>query len=78
MNNINWNEAPAWANYYAKDADGRWFWHEFEPFLEPGARGWYNRGRMQACESGLDWRESVTKREAINESLMTDKAWSVS
>ena len=70
----NFANAPAWATHYAKDSDGRWFWHEFEPFLEPGARGWYNRGRMQACESGLDWRESVAKRpEAV-----TEKAWSVS
>ena len=38
--NIDWNKAPAWANYAAQDADGAWYWYENKPYLAPGSRDW--------------------------------------
>lgn len=36
MSKPRWCDAPVWARYLTKSADGSWHWWMFEPVLEAG------------------------------------------
>lgn len=38
MNKPDWKDAPEWAQWLARDADGEWYWYEKQPIL---VSGWY-------------------------------------
>lgn len=47
-NEINWKEAPEWANYMAEDADGYSYWYEKKPILSEDEKYWYEfQGRTE-------------------------------
>lgn len=70
-----WDRAPDWARYAARDNDMRWFWHEVEP--APGSMVWirpYNpMGTLTkiapaetvmtfAYPADMDWRDTLVPR----------------
>lgn len=60
-----WNDAPEWANYVAKDGDGEWYWYENEP--TPFGASWLlNSGRSYyiGAESPY-WKDSLQYRPKI-------------
>lgn len=72
MTQINWNDAPEWANYVAMDEDGDWFWFEDEPCVECGSAhysGYWDITRiLSKCKHykngySLDkWHRTLQKR----------------
>ncbi len=49
-----WNDAPAWAQYLSMDADGRWFWYEFEPRYSYNFGVWLvPEGRIEIASSPI-------------------------
>ena len=59
-----WTKAPVWANYVAKDQDGRWFWHEFKPTA--ASTGWLNKGHFSLAriseERDENWRLTLEEK----------------
>lgn len=59
-----WNDAPTWANYFAQDEDGFWYWYEFEPRL--GHRSWIpgSTGQVKRAEAVLapSWQNTKQGR----------------
>lgn len=62
--NPDWSNAPEWANYFAMDADGTWWWHELKPTIENKSQSeWYSEGKMMyAFGLNLDWQNSMKAR----------------
>jgi hypothetical protein len=61
----NWEDAPEWANYFAKDRDERWFWFEHEPLINHAISCWTRKtdGRIQlAIDNENSWKQSLRKR----------------
>jgi hypothetical protein len=64
---IDWKRAPRWANYHTCDEDGCGYWYETKPYTRGGF--WCAQGDIEWKQSeytlpvGVDWRESLTKRE---------------
>jgi len=56
--NINWTDAPEWAQWAAQDADGDWYWYEEEPSAVED--GFQARGMIWAVRP--KWRESLQQR----------------
>lgn len=57
-----WKDAPEWAQYLARDEDGRWFWYEAKPDLL--SDGWWlsnDRGRQEWIDEGY-WDETLEPR----------------
>mgnify|MGYP001544228733 CR=1 FL=1 len=58
-----WDHAPAWANWYAIDEDGKVFFHEQKPKIIGGS--FWNTGKTffifedKNCKY---WKESLVKR----------------
>jgi len=61
-----WSKAPEWANYFAMDADGTWWWHELKPNVSednPSSSEWHNEGKTDyAFGFNLDWKNSLKAR----------------
>ena len=66
-----WSDAPEWANWLAKNANGDWKWHECEPEKKwaLGNKSGYvgkweaDTGRSQiASRDYIDWEQSLEKR----------------
>lgn len=64
---VNWAAMPAWANYVARDNNGKWYHYENEPLAEDGQ--FTNRSGWSAeIPSGYwptytgDWRNSKVQR----------------
>lgn len=59
-----WSEAPECANYLAQDADGTWYWYEYEPtpfqvnWLED--EGWF--GMAKSGNPNSNWEHTLEKR----------------
>ena len=51
-----WDDAPEWAQWLAKDDDGKWFWYENKPVRVDG--GWIvdyeNPGRIKCAHEGSE------------------------
>ena len=45
---INWESAPEWAKFIARDSNNLWTWYAYEPRL---VRGYYYtiRGQSKSC-----------------------------
>lgn len=65
-----WEDAPEWANWRAKDRDGRWFWYESRPVHGESCWGACYPG-ARFCDAGEgikdpgphgDWKKSLTQR----------------
>ena len=54
-----WKDAPEWANYFAMDPDGRWYWFENEP--EFTDQEWYADGKYAEI-TGLKSNGTLGKR----------------
>lgn len=59
-NKPDWKDAPEWANYLTKDADGDWWWHEYTPEL--GSAMWHSLGQAVPAISHIDWRSSMEQK----------------
>lgn len=62
--NINWNDAPPWANYAAMDADGEWWWYASKPALSVDQGAWLApRGEYESVDKvHLDWQDTLEIR----------------
>jgi hypothetical protein len=66
VTNVDWQAAPAWAQWWAVDADGIARWHERRPRVDGNA--WRSAGRTSPAgivylASAATWRWSLTERE---------------
>jgi hypothetical protein len=64
-----WSTAPAWANWYALDADGEAGWYDDEPPLVDGLAFWDCPDTYRtlvvgnvATPLGIDWRLCIWQR----------------
>lgn len=63
MSKPDWKDAPEWAQWVARDADGRWVWHQTRPTPHTLARGWVSEGRSKEVWPNLDgWRQTLEPR----------------
>jgi hypothetical protein len=63
MIEIDWRNAPEWANYHAYEEDGVGYWFQKKPYKFYGI--WKNEGKF--IESGYtitNWQETLTCRPA--------------
>jgi len=62
-----WNDAPEWANYVAKDDDGEWYWYENEPTPDIDSWEWNaNGGRKEIYFQAYPfWGDSLQPRPKI-------------
>lgn len=49
-----WSNAPEWAAYLARDADGLWFWYEVQPVWIPRMQAFTAEGRGQSAQAGYE------------------------
>ena len=70
-------DAPEWARYKAQEADGKWFWHEGQPFIDDGEWCMYSpNDEMQVIASrgkvpaGHDWRKTL---KLVNQDMSQNK-----
>jgi hypothetical protein len=40
---IDWNDAPAWANWVTMDKDGEWYWWEKMPVVDSERSCWWGK-----------------------------------
>lgn len=59
MLQIDWTQAPEWANFAAMDCDGEWWWYESEP-EDQGFGAWVG-GRMETF-TRIHYSDTLTKR----------------
>lgn len=58
-----WRDAPSWANYLARDKDGRWFWFESEPEREECGFSASYGGKTELAEPvEIRWRQTLEKK----------------
>lgn len=58
-----WKDAPEWANYLAKDANGVWFWYATRPLIEGSDSVWsYGGTYKRACVPDGSWKDSLERR----------------
>ena len=63
-----WNDAPEWANYLARDSDEEWCWYENKPYAqhyyyeEGGHWVGANDGRIMYIECDDEWDKSLEER----------------
>lgn len=55
---INWNDAPYWANYFTISHDGKMIWHELEPY-------WYPAGENHNAGYGSSGRQKFVNFNAV-------------
>ncbi|UYC12857.1 hypothetical protein [Xanthomonas sp. CFBP 8445] len=70
-----WEAAPAWANFLAMDADGKWCWYENRPYQDNHASdqdyGMWDteEGRRQAAITVHGWQDSLQQKPAAMEAV---------
>lgn len=75
INRPSWDDAPEWAQWLAQDVSGRWMWYGDEPSPVYDAEEWQpESGKFFTASSGAvpaghDWRETLEKRPAFDESV---------
>jgi hypothetical protein len=57
---IDWSQAPEWANYVAMDKNGDWYWHQEKPQMLKDRFGYSNN--QQFYKSTMRWRDSLQQR----------------
>jgi hypothetical protein len=62
--NDDWDNAPAWAQYRATDADGLAWWYEFAPRMERAIGQWLSKsGRVEIARLPCTtWKDSLEMR----------------
>lgn len=78
MLNLDWNEAPIWAEYYSIDKDGTKVWYEDIPFCITGfidgvrqdlwfPKGNYSRQKVHLASWGHypEWKKSLERRPKL-------------
>ena len=67
---VNWPAMPAWCNYVAMDADGKWYCYVTKPEISDYVRAWlptsanYNKIPKQYAPTFTgDWKDSLAERE---------------
>lgn len=50
MNKPDWKDAPEWANYFAQDPCGTWFWFEIKPVAKGDWVEGYINGRIELAQ----------------------------
>lgn len=55
----NWDDAPEWAKWLAKDASEVWYWHEYRPTASYDE--WVSSGLIEMAEE-THWSESLEER----------------
>jgi hypothetical protein len=62
-NKPDWKDAPDWANFLARDADGSWWWYRDIPHISFGNPWHETGGKMLRATDGDDsWRSSKEER----------------
>ena len=65
-----WSDAPDWANFLAKDSDGRWHWYENRP--DQDIESWIvsspfskNRYAFAGVVDHIDWCDSLSENPKL-------------
>ena len=73
-------DAPEWARWKAQEANGDWFWHEIQPFIDDGEWAIYcNNDEMQVIASrgkipaGHNWRATLTQVNTMTTTAHEDQ-----
>lgn len=68
MSNIDWSQAPEWAQYAAMDFDCGWYWYAVTPYT--ASYSWISDGRQEKFtnkqQNVEDWEKSLTERQIEN------------
>ena len=73
---IDWSRAPNWANWWAMDANNCGYWFEEKPEIDKNYNWWGSDFKTRAKFdwhandynlSGIDWRDTLTRRPADSE-----------
>jgi hypothetical protein len=75
MIEINWSKAPDWAQWWAMEKDNLCYFYQFEPKILGNDDGWTAQKTDWQLDtnwenynlSGIDWRESLTRRPGHSE-----------
>ena len=76
MIQIDWGNAPKWANWWAMDADGKTYWYEHKPYIDYTCNCRWAYSFDNGCIdidsnpynlSGIDWRQTLTLRPGYSE-----------
>jgi len=64
---IDWNRAPAWAQYHAFDSDGVGGWHQSKPFINVRTPYFWSSPNWKwpsgyILPAGADWQKSLVER----------------
>ena len=63
MRKPNWDNAPAWANYWAIDKSGKAYWYEFEPLANSDFNRWITKlGKYEADLTMEGWENTLEKK----------------
>jgi hypothetical protein len=66
---IDWSQAPDWAQFAAMDEDGEWYWYGLKPRTHEGADCWYGGGKSDYYKNTgcvVGWRSSLVERPSLN------------
>jgi hypothetical protein len=60
----NWEDAPEWANFCAKNLTGEWAWYEKEPSMQYGdiSTKWTTDGKTVVVIDNTDWKDTLQQR----------------
>ena len=63
MTKPSWENAPDWAQWLARDADGEWCWYEARPKIQTGDTYWTRDDVNRWAVAGKDqWEETLEER----------------
>jgi len=58
-----WKDAPEWANYFAQDPCGIWFWFELEPFADGDWVEGSSHGKIEVAQPrSIEWYATLEPR----------------
>ena len=58
----NWEKAPEWANWLARDWNGSWCWYEKKPIIDDEKVQWLNQGGEMEEVFCKGWENTLEER----------------
>ena len=72
---VDWQRAPEWANYIARNGSGIWRWYEEKPLSVKNHEFWWNSSMNKLDRDAVEikddvpWNHSCFKRESVELSV---------
>jgi hypothetical protein len=73
----NWEDAPEWANFCAKNLTGEWAWYEKEPSMQYGdiSTKWTTDGKTVVVIDNTDWKDTLQQRPTPAPIVEVGQVW---